>query len=122
MFYYGRRILYTPPSLLFRSVNEMNEKNYKRKLEFQEKLIKRQSEQIDLLNSQIDKLKLECEEKDRIIHSVSSLKDDLAQNVSEVKKYKEEYKKLITELRKMKAVMNQEVFKGKWRLIKLLIK
>ena len=76
----------------------------------------------DLLNSQIDKLKLECEEKDRIIHSVSSLKDDLAQNVSEVKKYKEEYKKLITELRKMKAVMNQEVFKGKWRLIKLLIK
>lgn len=100
----------------------MNEKSYKRKLEFQENLIKRQSEEIKSLNTQIEELNLKCDEKDRIIHSVASLKKELSDNVSEIKKHKEEYKGLIDELRKMKAVMNQEVFKGRWRLIKLLMK
>lgn len=100
----------------------MNEKSYKRKLEFQENLIKKQSEEIKSLNAQIEELNLKCDEKDRIIHSVASLKKELSDNVSEVKKYKKEYKELIDELRKMKAVMNQTVFKGRWKLIKFLMK
>lgn len=100
----------------------MNEKNYKRKLEFQEKLIKRQSDEIESLKAQIEELKLKCDEKDRAIHSIASLKEELSNSVSEVKKHKEEYKKLIDELRKMKEVMNKTVYKGRWKLIKLLLK
>lgn len=100
----------------------MSEKNYKKRIDFQEKLIKKQSEQIESLNAQIEKLKLKCKEKDEIINSVSVLKDELARNVNEIKEYKEEYKELISELRKMKKVLNQTVYKGRWRLVKLLIK
>ena len=100
----------------------MNEKNYKRKLEFQEKLIKRQSEENESLKIQIEELKLKCDEKDRVIHSIASLKKELSDTVTDIKKHKEEYKKLIDELRKMKAVMNQTVFKGRWKLVRFLIK
>ena len=100
----------------------MNEKKYKRKLEFQEKLIKKQSEQIEELKSQIEELKMECNLKDAIIDSVSSLRNELKQNVSNIKKYKEEYGNLVSELRKMKEIMNQEVYRGRWKLIRFLIK
>lgn len=100
----------------------MSENSYKRKLEFQKKMISRQSEQIDELKLQIQKLELKCKEKDKIIQSVSSLRDELTQNVSEIKERKAEYKSLIEELRKMKTIMNQEVFKGRWRLIRFLMK
>lgn len=100
----------------------MSEKNYKKKIEFQNKIISRQSEQIESLKSQMDKIKLECKEKENEINSVSSLKNELIQNISEVKRYKEEYKKLIDELRKMKEIINQDVYNGKWRLIRFLIK
>lgn len=100
----------------------MSEKKYKKRFEFQRKLISRQSEQIEELKSQINDLELECKRKDNLINSVSLLKDELTENVTEVKKYKNEYKKLIDELRKMKEIINQEVYKGRWWLIKFLIK
>lgn len=100
----------------------MNEKKYEKKLEFQQNTISRQLKQIEELKSQNEKLKLELKEKDKIINSVASLKDELTQSANEVKKYKEEYKELIDELRKMKEILNQEVYKGRWKLIKFLIK
>lgn len=100
----------------------MSEKKYEKKLKFQNKLISRQSEQIQSLTAEIAKLKLEIEEKNKMINSIASLKDELAKNISDTKKYKKEYKELIDELRKMKEVMNQTVYKGKWWLIKFLIK
>lgn len=100
----------------------MKEKKYEKKLELQEKIISRQSEHIEKLNAQIAKLKLEIEEKDILIISVASLKDELTKNISDVKNYKKEYKKLIDELRKMKEIINQTVYKGRWWLIKFLIR
>lgn len=100
----------------------MNEKKYEKKYKLQEKLVSRQSEQIEKLNAEIAKLKLEIEEKDNIINSVSSLRDDLIQKNKDIDKYKEEYRVLIDELRKMKEIINQEVYKGRWRLVKFLIK
>lgn len=100
----------------------MREKNYKRKYEFQQKMISRQSEQIESLKAQIEQLKLECEEKDEIISSVDFLRSELTSNVNEIKKYKEQYKELIDELKKMKIILNQNVYKGRWWLIKFLIK
>lgn len=100
----------------------MNEKKLKKKVELQEKLILRQSEQIEKLNVQIAKLKLEIEEKDNIINSVSSLRDELIQKNKDIDKLKEEYRALIDKIRKMKEILNQEVYKGRWWLVKFLIK
>ena len=96
--------------------------NEKKRLEFQQKMISRQSNQIDELEEQVRSLKLELEEKNRIINSTSDLREELIKDAAECKKCKEEYKKLINELRKMKDILNIEVYKGKWRLIKFLIK
>ena len=100
----------------------MNENKYKKKIELQEKMILRQSEQIENLNAQIVKLRLEIEEKDNIINSVASLKDELVQKNKDIDKYKEEYRNLINEVRKMKEILNWTVYKGRWKLIKFLIK
>lgn len=100
----------------------MNEKNYKKRLDFQQKTILNKSEEIKSLKLEIEKLKLELQEKDGLINSVASLRDELSQNVSKIKESKEEYRKLINELQKMKEIMNKEVFKGRWWLIKLLLK
>lgn len=99
----------------------MNEKNNK-KIESYKKMILRQTEQIEFLKSQVERLKLELIEKDELINSVAPLRDELKQNVSEVKEYKEQYKELVNELKKMKEVMNQNVFKGRWKMVQFLIK
>lgn len=100
----------------------MNDKKLKKKIEIQEKLILKQSEQIESLNAQIAKLKLDIEEKENIINSVSKLKNELIQKNKDIDKYKEEFRSLMDELRKMKEILNQEVYKGRWKLIKFLIK
>lgn len=100
----------------------MNEKQYKKRIEFQEKMITRQSEQIVTLKSQIEELENKCKEKDEIINSVSSLRSELTENVNKVKEYKEEYEKLIQDLKTMKKVIDQDVYKGRYWLIKPLLK
>lgn len=102
--------------------NEMNDSKYKKKCELQDKIISRQLKQIENLNRQIENLKLELEEKNNIINSVSSLREELIQKNKDIDRYKKEYKKLIDELRKMKEILNQIVYKGRWRIIKFLMK
>ena len=100
----------------------MSEKKYEKKIELQQKMISRQSKQIEELESQVRNLKLEIEEKNKIINSTSSLRDEMAKNVADIEGYKMKYKELIDEVRKMKDGINQEVYKGRWWLVKLLIK
>lgn len=100
----------------------MNEKNYKKRLDFQNQMISRQSQQIDILKSKVEKLEQKLKEKDGIINSVAPLRNELNENIKATKKYKEEYKKLIKELKQMKGIVNQEVYKNRWWLIKYLIK
>lgn len=100
----------------------MNKKKYDKKNDFQKNMIARQSEQIESLRLEIDKLKLECKEKDDIINSVKPLREELNNNIAEVKKYKKEYIELIKELRKMKDIINQTVYNNKWSLVKFFIK
>ena len=70
----------------------MNEKKnrYEKRLAFQQKMINRQSEQIENLKIEIEKLTLECQKKDELINSVSNLRKELTENVNEVKKNKKE--------------------------------
>lgn len=100
----------------------MSEKKYQKRLEFQQKIISRQSEQIESLKKQIKDLGLESEIKDELIKSVDSLRNDFVRDVDEVKRCKEEYKKLIQELKDMKKILNKEVYNGRWKLVKFLIK
>lgn len=100
----------------------MNEKNYKKRLDFQQKIISKQSEQIDGLKSEIESLKLECQKKDELINSVTPLRNELQQNVNDVKKKKNEFNELIQEMRKMKEIVNQEVYRGRWKIVRWLIK
>lgn len=100
----------------------MNEKGYKKRLDFQQKMISRQSEQIESLKLQNEKLKLELQEKDNIIASVEPMRKELAKNVSESKRYKEEFKALVQEVRKMKDIVNKDVYKGRWKIVKFLIR
>jgi len=118
----GGRFISTSLLFYFKVAIKMNEKKYKKKVELQEKMISRQSEQIENLNAQIARLKLVIEEKDNIINSISSLRDELIQKNRDIDKYRKEFKELIEELRKMKEILNQETYKGRWRLIKFLIK
>lgn len=100
----------------------MNEKKYKRRLEFQEKMISRQSGEIKSLKDKIEELEFECKEKDELIHSVDSLREELSTINLELKEKKNEYDRLIKEVRKMKEVINNTCFKGRWKLIRWLIK
>ena len=79
----------------------MKKKNLKKKYEFQENLIKRQFKQIEFLKNQIEQLKIKIQEKNELINSIIPLKNELAQNIAEVKKCKEEYQSLIKEIKKI---------------------
>ena len=100
----------------------MNEKSYKKRLDFQQSMISRQLKQIEDLKLQNENLKLECKKKDEIINSIAPLREELAKNVEKVKKHKKELKELINELRKMKDIINRTVYKGRWWLIKILLR
>jgi archaellum component FlaC len=100
----------------------MNEKKYEKRLDFQQKIISRQSEQIEDLKLQNEKLRLELQKKDEFINSIASMREELTRHIEDVKGYKKQYKKLIDEIRNMKEILNQDVYKGRWKLIKFLLK
>ncbi len=100
----------------------MNEKNYKKRLDFQSQMISRQSQQIDTLKLKIETLELKLKEKDEIISSVEPMRREMTENIKEHKRLKNKYRKLVDELKQMKKIMNVTVYKGKWRLVKWLIK
>ena len=100
----------------------MNEKNYKKRLDFQQKMMARYLSQINDLKVENEKLKNELKERDEVINSVTPLRKELTENVNMVKKCKKEYQKLIQELKTMKNIINEEVYRKRWWLIKFLLK
>lgn len=110
--------------ILTYEVQIMNEKNkrYEKRLAFQQKMINRQSEQIEKLKGEIERLNNKLIEKDEIITSIDPMRKEMEKIINEQKKRKEEYKSLIDELKKMKEIVNQTVYKGRWWIIRHLIK
>jgi chromosome segregation ATPase len=86
------------------------------------KIIKRQIDEIDGLKQQISELEIDCDKKDEIINSIETMREDFASVIDELKEQEKEYNMLIDDLMKMRNVMNQEFFKGRWKLVRLLIK
>ena len=100
----------------------MKEKKYEKRLDFQQKLIDRQSEQIEKLKLKIARLEEKCKEKDEIINSVQPMREELTQNIKKHKRLENEYESLIQELKQMRSIINETVYNGKWKWIKWLIK
>lgn len=94
----------------------------KNKSDTKSQIILRQVDKIDALQKNISDLKIDNAKKDEIINSISSLRNDLLTVVNELKDKGERYDELLAELIQMRSVMNQTVFKGRWKLIRLLLK
>ena len=94
----------------------------KKKSDFRNQIIVRQVDKIDALQKKISELEIDNAKKDEIINSINVLTDDLFDTVNELKNKSNKYDELVAELMQMKNVMNQTVFKGRWKLIRFLLK
>ena len=94
----------------------------KKKYETQKKIVLRQLDEIEKLKSSISELEIDSEKRTELIDSITDIRTELYEVIDDLSERREEYTRLIEDLRQMKVVMNQTVFKGKWRLIKLLLR
>lgn len=85
-------------------------------------IIKKQSCEIDRLRKKIGSLDEACEQKDMLISAIDDMRDEFVGALQDLKDKRNEYDKLVNELILMKKVMNKEVFKGKWNIIRFLLK
>ena len=86
------------------------------------KIIKRQAEEIKSLEKEVENLKAMCEEKDNVISSVSYLREELQSLIDETKSKMKDYDDGVAEVKKMKKIFDEELYRGRWNLVKLLIK
>lgn len=99
----------------------MNAKTNK-KSDVKSRIIKKQSNEIESLKAKISELQISCEEKDELINSIEHLRNDLQATIEDLKKKGEEYDRLNADLMQMRKVLGQTVFKGRWKIIKWLMK
>lgn len=100
----------------------MDRKISNRKFQSQKKTIMRQVDEIEKLKHEIESLQIDCNKKDSMINSVNEIRQEFYQVIADLKSKREEYDTLIADLKQMRQVMNQTYFKGKWKLIRFLLK
>ena len=97
-------------------------KRLERENEKQKNTINRQREEIEALQEELMDLQLDNEKKDKIIELVEKYQKEMQECISEINNQKNEYQKLIDELKEMKRVANESAFNNRWWLIRLLMK
>lgn len=102
--------------------NRRKTNRYEKKYETQKKIVLRQLDEIEKLKSSISELEIDSEKRTELIDSITDIRTELYEVIDDLSEKREEYTRLIEDLRQMKMVMNQTIFKGKWRLIKLLLR
>lgn len=102
--------------------NRRKTNRYEKKYETQKKIVLRQLDEIEKLKSSISELEIDSEKRTELIDSITDIRTELYEVIDDLSERREEYTRLIEDLRQMKMVMNQTVFKGKWGLIKLLLR
>lgn len=85
-------------------------------------IIRHQMDEIKSLKAQINELNISCRQKDELISSIDHMQKDFAHIIDDLKCKKEEYNCLIREVREMRDALNREIYKGKWFIIKWLLK
>lgn len=93
-----------------------------KKKDIKSEIIKRQSDEIESLKKSIEDLNMTCEQKDAIINAIDGFRNDLIEVLQDLDDKRNRYGELINELTEMKRVMNKEVFKGRWNLVRFLLK
>ena len=93
-----------------------------RKQDVKSRIIERQTNEIESLKKQIYDLEIDCDKKDRLINSIDSLRVEFDEAIQNIRSKGEAYDALIEELNEMKKIMNEEVFRGKWNIIRLLMR
>lgn len=93
-----------------------------RKKDIKSEIIKRQSDEIESLKKSIEDLNMTCEQKNAIINAIDGFRNDLIEVLQDLDDKRNRYGELINELTEMKRVMNKEVFKGRWNLVRFLLK
>lgn len=93
-----------------------------RKQDIKSRIIERQTNEIDSLKKQIYDLEIDCDKKDELINSIDSLRVEFDEAIQNIRSKGEAYDALIEELNEMKKIMNEEVFRGKWNIIRLLMR
>lgn len=94
----------------------------RRKQDAKSRTIQRQAAQIKDLKREIERLETLCREQEETISSTARMHDEMASLVSELKGKVKEYDSHIDEIKKMKAIFNKDLFKGRWNLVKFLVK
>lgn len=102
--------------------NRRKTNRYEKKYETQKKIVLRQLDEIEKLKSSISELEIDSEKRTELIDSITDIRTELYEIIDDLSERREEYTRLIEDLKQMKMVMNQTVFKGKWRLVKLLLR
>lgn len=102
--------------------NRRKTNRYEKKYETQKKIVLRQLDEIEKLKSSIFELEIDSEKRTELIDSITDIRTELYEVIDDLSERREEYTRLIEDLKQMKMVMNQTVFKGKWRLVKLLLR
>lgn len=101
--------------------NQKKTNRYEKKYETQKKIVLRQLDEIEHLKSAISDLEIDSEKRTELIESITDIRTELYEVIDDLNEKREEYARLIEDLRQMKMVMNKTVFKGRWKLIKLLL-
>lgn len=102
-------------------MNAKKQRNKKRD-DMKNQVIQRKNDEIESLKKKISELQISCGEKDELINSIEYLRNDLQATIEDIKKKGEKYDELNADLMQMRKVFNQTVFKGRWRIIKWLMK
>ena len=102
--------------------NRRKTNRYEKKYETQKKIVLRQLDEIEKLKSSISVVEIDSEKRTELIDSITDIRTELYEVIDDLSERREEYTRLIEDLKQMKMVMNQTVFKGKWRLVKLLLR
>lgn len=103
----------------------MNTRNKNKKInkrDINRRIIDKQADEIEELKSAISELEIDCEKKDALIDSVESFRKEMLEVIDELRSKGAEYDKLMDDLIQMRKVMNQDVFKGRWKIIKWLLR
>ena len=100
----------------------MNKRSKNKRSDFKRQIIVRQIDKIDSLQKEISDLKIDNAKKEELINSTNALRDDLFNVINNLKSKSDEYDRLVAEIMQMRNVMNQTVFKGRWKLIQFLLK
>ena len=90
--------------------------------DYKSRIIENQKKQIRQLKEIVDKLEIDNKDKQELMFIFNSAYGELKEEISKVRDSQKKCDALIVELKKMRTVMNRTVFKGRWKLIQLLMK